>query len=81
MITSAPTRFSNLSRLAFTSSALMVLLSTTAMSQTFDRVTSTGTVQTGVSVTAPVANANNASGFELMTGTATVDGAGGTFGN
>lgn len=68
-----------LSGLAVTSSLLVMLLSSTALSQGFSQVTNTGTVQSGV--TATPGNGADRSGFELLSGSATVDGAGGTFTN
>ena len=74
-----------LSRLVVSSSTVVLLLSTTALSQTFDgsftRVGGNGSVQTGVSITSIPGNAANAGGYELMTGTATIDAAGGSFTN
>ena len=74
-----------LSGLAYASSLAMILMSTTALSQSvgdnLSRVSPSGSLQSVAPAAAAPGNGANRSGFELLSGSATVDGAGGTFTN
>jgi fibronectin-binding autotransporter adhesin len=76
--------FDQITKITVTSSLLMLLMSSTALSQSFSgdftRVNNSGAAVSTQITALPPADGEK-KGFELLTGTATVDAAGGTFTN